>query len=247
VIPPWAFEYPAEFYKGRNQCRYQLRSEAPYVIPHLTAIARYGIDFMPSFLSAGVPFPAVCSNDLIDWERGFLRLLLPSEDGLVTMPTLFLTLLTHFLEAVACGSSTDTYSPRLYRRFLYPRVSGSDILPLGIFDPLRIISTFIDTLDRLWSHRHSINFSEFVSFRFEGLGLLTGKRSGQVIEETLMAYCGGYVTDKGKCGYSPLIKGENSPCMCGRLICPQCGFCRKGCTRLKGMNRLGNDADMNDP
>jgi hypothetical protein len=123
-----------------------------------------------------------------------------------------------------------------YRRFLFAEPEGCERLPLGIYDSLCLISDFISTLDLLWDNRTLIRFPDYESFWFSGLGLLSGMRRGSQSREAILAYCGGVIPGKGKCGYSPLVKGSHETCrLCGKLICPKCGYCEEACRR-RGMS-----------
>ena len=99
-------------------------------------------------------------------------------------------------------------------------------MPLGIYDPLKTINDFIGTLVTLWSNRETVSLEKFELFKFNGLGLLQGKKLGCNNYETILAYCGGFVDRKGKCGNSLLIIGENESCPeCGKSICEKCNHC----------------------
>ena len=124
------------------------------------------------------------------------------------------------------------YSPQRYLEVLY--LSGMQINPLKLYDPLNIIKDFCDTLQILWDNRQASRLDEFKIFKFSGQGLLKGKRTeSEYIMTTILAYCGGWVDGMGKCGFSPLAIGREQNCpVCGRLICPKdnCGFCTDRCS-----------------
>jgi hypothetical protein len=71
---------------------------------------------------------------------------------------------------------------------------------------------------------------DFQSFRFRGEGILCGRRAGTSGEIRMFAYCGGQVQGKGKCGYAPLLIGQEKTCsQCDYLVCPRCKSCRADC------------------
>jgi hypothetical protein len=226
VIPPWAFEYPPEFYNSRNLGRGELRECGYSGMAPLNEFRRFCTNPLPAFLFAGLPLPSHWDKELSPWEVDFYRSLLPLNEETVSMPVLFLTLLTHFIKMASKESDVAGYHPAKYRLFLFSENDQQCNRPLGLHDPLDIIRNLLSTLEVLWSHRDAIRFHEFGRFDFQGLGMLRGTRRGTRRTETILAYCGGLVSGKGKCGYSPLIIGQNPTCeVCNKLICPKCGYC----------------------
>lgn len=127
-------------------------------------------------------------------------------------------------------SESMTYSPIKYKKFLFFERDKSFMFPLGITDPLNIINSFIDTLNEVWNYKDQLKC--FNLFRFQGLGLLQGKRHNSDKLETIIAYCGGFIDGQGKCGNTPLIIGRENTCeLCGKLICPRCNYCSNDCRR----------------
>lgn len=232
VIPPWAFELPCAFYSRRNASRERLRAHSYDGTPALAEFQAAGVNAIMAFLSAGVGLPTSWAGNLVAWEQEFYNRLLPKSEESVSMPTLFLTLLTHFLE-MAVREPFAGCEPSAYRRFLFSGNESGNLLPLGIYDPLGLIDEFVSTLETLWAHRSTIRFDEYESFRFSGLGLLGGIRRGTKRGESILAYCGGYLPERGKCGFSPLIIGVHRTCpSCRKLICSKCGYCAAACSGL---------------
>lgn len=242
VIPPWAFEYPAEFYHSRNASRRRLQEHDTSRTASFKELQNGGHNPLPAFLLAGLPLPSSWEADMSPWESTLYRLLLSEKETAVTMPTLFLTLLTHFLVMTSQVSEQPDFDPSRYRSFVYASGDVQRKRPLGVFDPLGIVDDLVTTLQTLWAGRQTIQFDDFESFDFRGLGLLRGTRRSTGKAVTILAYCGGYVQametcgynvqPMGRCGYSPLIVGKDGTCPqpgCGRLVCEKCGYCRDKC------------------
>jgi hypothetical protein len=252
-IPSWMFEFPEKFYETRNQCRLQLQ-DVP--IEQIPTIAECRVNPVPAYLASGINLPDVWKTDLRDWQIDFYNRIRPRDNSIVTMPVLFLALLTHFLEAVTQDEKWKEYNPGQYLQLLYANVSTDENwqMPLGIFDPLGTIESFIETLSILWNNKEHTNLKEFELFKFNGVGLLEGKRLNKQKYETILAYCGGFIEGKGKCGNNPLILGKHQSCPgCGKLICEKCGHCSATCSlcggRMQNIAKESNNvaADIDYP
>ncbi len=235
VIPPWVFEYPEKFYEEQRKVRNKLKefcNSQDMEYPDLKELEELDKNPIPAFLVCGIPLPSQWKNALSEEQQKFVDKLLhkKKEFNRISLPILFLSLLTHFIEMVS--SDCKDYDPNLYRQLIF---TDNKKMPAGFYDPLEIISSFIETTSVLWK-KDSIRFHEFESFRFLGLGLLTGKRKGE--DKTILAYCGGKdpKRNNAKCGKYPLIKGREKTCSCGKLICPECRFCSVNCEEYK--NRI---------
>ena len=119
------------------------------------------------------------------------------------------------------------------------KVLGSSDTPLFIFDPTKSVDGLVNSLSILWGHRNR-ELDEIKAFKLRNLNILQGKKSTQnSIWVTLLAYCGGFYNGR-PCGNTPLVIGLDrcSPCMYGRLICPECGYCCQKCEeeRAKELN-----------
>lgn len=232
-IPRWMFEFPVKFYEKRNIQRSILKQVALETIPTIALCEKNGFNPIPAYLSSGINVPDVWIPELRDWQIDFYNRIRPRDDKVVSMPVLFLALLIHFLEALTQGNRVKEYEPIKYRQLFYADLPLSEIpqAPLGIFDPLGTIDSLIETLSILWNDKEHINLREFELFKFNGVGLLEGKRVHKQNYETILAYCGGFIDGKGKCGNNPLILGKHESCTeCGKLICDQCGYCNSNCS-----------------
>jgi len=238
-IPRWLFEFPEKFYETRNKQRSILQQAAIEQVPTIELCEEKGINPIPAYLSSGISLPDVWKTDLRDWQIDFYTRIRPCDKTVVTMPVLFLTLLVHFLESVTQEKNWKEYDPEQYRQLLYANSSTDQQMPLGIFDPLGTIESFIETLSILWSNKEHTNLREFELFKFNGVGLLEGKRRNKQKYESILAYCGGFVEGKGKCGNNPLILGKHESCpSCGKLICEECGHCSANCQQEIGGVKL---------
>jgi len=241
-IPRWLFEFPEKFYETRNKQRSILQQAALEQMSTIALCEEKGINPIPAYLSSGINLPDVWKTDLRDWQIDFYTRIRPCDKTVVNMPVLFLALLVHFLESVTQEKNWKEYDPEQYRQLLYANSSTDQQMPLGIFDPLGTIESFIETLSILWSNKEHTNLREFELFKFNGVGLLEGKRRNKQKYETILAYCGGFIEGKGKCGNNPLILGKHECCpSCGKLICEECGHCSANCQQCeKRMKRTPN-------
>ena len=247
-IPRWLFEFPEIFYATRNQQLSILQRVAIEQVPTIANCEKAGVNPIPAYLASGINLPEAWKTDLKDWQIYFYSTIRPRDNSVVTMPVLFLALLVHFLEAVTQDNKWNEYEPENYRQLLYAELPANENLqmPLGIFDPLGTIESFIETLSILWSNKEHTNLREFELFKFNGVGLLEGKRLSKQKYETILAYCGGFIEGKGKCGNNPLILGKHESCpACGKLICEQCGHCSATCQQCeKRMKSMSNSSDF---
>lgn len=232
MLPPWVFNYPARFYEQEEIRTY--RTAIARVLEHdppaWPALKRLSLNPLPLYLQQG-SLPEVWRAELNGWETQLAERIIAQ--ARTSLPDLFLTLLTDFLEAIQ--EERAGFDPSRYRQFIYPRTALRDEmawhhLPLGIFDPLESIKSLIQTLELLWQNRALSRLSEFTRFQFIGAGLLRGMREDDTTRTTLLAYCGGYTPKHGPCGNTPLILGREEACRaCGYLICKMCGHCSGGC------------------
>jgi cold shock CspA family protein len=233
-LAPWLFDYDHYFYEQRNSLLKQFAELTEDCIPKPEDMSFLGNNAYPLFLASSQSFPPQWCAELANWQIEFSKLLLELPVKPITLPFLFLSLLQHFLSMLR--DEQNGYEPVLYSSMLFASLDPRKRRPLGIYDPLAIINSFISTLQILWANRNTAEISGFTRFKFNGHGLLLGKRSPQdKCWTTLLAYCGGRIEHKGKCGYEPLVIGRESNCHnCGKLICPKenCGFCSQGCERL---------------
>jgi hypothetical protein len=191
---------------------------------------------LPIYANKSIPLP--WQKNISDWEKLLINLLYRPDNKLLNLPHLFMAILKHFLTMLS--TNNIEYHPNKILTLLNLNRSRRgyslrerSINPLKIYDPLNIISNFCETLGIVWDNRRQANLTGFKVFKFDGRGLLSGKRSADDSHSTtILAFCGGWIQGQGKCGYSPLVIGKDSNChYCGKLICPQdnCGYCSSNC------------------
>lgn len=243
-LPPWVFEFGSAFYKERDEILAQVTCintptelwESRSAETLSTMGNKHSI--VPILIASGVIVENYWSRKSFRaWEWNFMQKIRSWRSGIgLSLPFLYCTVLTHFLEIVASKRFPPDYSPKEYRRMLFFDHSSRN-LPLFIFDPLKTIDALITTLTILWeTNREAIR--GYHIFRLRRLNILEGKPSGTESDwKTLVAYCGG---ERGgtKCGLSPLVLGDTVDgkrvlqCpSCGKLICPNCDFCMWDCKR----------------
>ena len=250
-LPPWVFSSPRRFDDIPSVLQY--RSSIARVLEHdapdRQALARLGLNPLPLYLQHGATLPAGWVEDLSEWAGFVAHRLTHHIRG--SLPRLFLTLLTDFLDAVQ--TDRTGYTPAHYRAFLFPTTSTTPQLqpswktiPFGIFDPLESVESLVVSLERLWEHRATSRLSDFVEFQLTGSGLLRGRRRDHQARITLLAYCGGWIQKRGRCGNSPLILGEHQSCAeCCYLVCDACGHCSERCEAR--VRRQESTAPPGDP
>ena len=228
-LPPWLFDYGDKFYVEQRKIIFKFKALLDSNIPDWDDIKIAKVKIFPLFIAAKRSIPNKWQSYVPTWKVDFVNNFINVPEENISLPYLFLGLLKHFLKNI--GEKDETYSPKDYKDLLY--TSSSETQPLKIYDPLNIIRDFCTTLQILWENREIANLNQFTMFKFNGQGLLQGKRvhSDRVLT-TILAYCGGRVEKKGKCGYRPLIVGRHKNCSaCGKLICPKddCRFCSINC------------------
>ena len=188
---------------------------------------------IPAFLIAGMEVPKRYREELLEWQNWYMdKIIAKSKAGELILPWLYLFTFHHFLDAITNLGSAESmgYSPEGYNELLFYSENIAE-RPASLIDPVRVLKTLIETLNTLWGSRHSTNLVSLRSFVFRGEGLLRGiDRQGRKV--TVLAYCGGFIKGKGKCGHSPLVIGQQETCRnCQMLICDKCGHCSERCKR----------------
>jgi hypothetical protein len=232
IVPPWLYDYPRHFYQYHNAAYAQFRKLIGADLPSYAILQQWKLNPLPALIGAGLELPHKWAAELTRHELELFRRLMPAPGQHVTLPETFLTILTHFLEQLQDEPPQD-FNPDVYEKMLYMQHSVSGRMrPLGLHDPLHLCWALCDALKTLWQHNAAQGMMRFRTFHFGGLGLLRGTRQDTGEKVTLLAYCGGSIPGKGKCGYSPLIWGEHETCPeCNHLICPEqdCRHCSDNC------------------
>ena len=263
AFPAWLFDFPERWYREFDDRSRALRESSGWPSDEQIRIIfdeRSRLALVPKLLAARIDLPQSIAELLDPWQRALCLKLNRFKPKRITLPQLFLTVLSDFLNKLQ-GAPTS-FSPAGYRELIFDIARrGSKTTygpPLGLADPLELIEGLCGSIEVLWQHRQALELGRFVSFRFSGLGLLQGRVSAQSPWETILAYCGGWVRSEaatdgfsptgfekgqklGRCGNSPLVLGKESLCpVCHKLICGKCGFCSQSCEdSRKGENIPG--------
>lgn len=242
-LPPWLFDYKTKaFYSYQKEAILQLKNLNSSDLPDWDEIQLLNINPIPLCIATKISLPRQWKSYLSNWQQSFISRFqkIPSER--ITLPYLFLTLLSHFLDMLRFND--DSFHPKKYNKLLYSE--EYEFHPLGIYDPLNIIKEWCETLSILWDNRYQSRISEFKIFEFDGKGLLKGKRDNGDLLTTIIAYCGGSVDGKVQCGFTPLILGKHDYCPgCGKLICPKCGHCNDTCPQRSQRQRFTGNTSSN--
>lgn len=217
-LPPWVFDYPDYVYTQRDKARKELKN-----FPNLDSLKSAPIEFnlIPVSIAVDIDLTEILGDKISEeWELLFLdQLRKRIEKHGLSLPFLFLTILTHFLNMAHSPKTSSDFKPDRYREFLFYK--GSDT-PLGIYDPLKTIGALINNLITLWT---AGSIRQFRQFKLRSFNILWGKSNPNENRwTTLIAYC-------RECGKNPLVLGEAKICKRRSLICPEpdCGFCCPTC------------------
>lgn len=244
-FPPWAFDFPDEFYSFRRRIQKSMRDLLTGDIPNLIdlSLVDQNRDYLQIslslFLSSNRSIPEKWLKDI---DQSFIRFseileVLSGDDiSSVTLPCLFLAITYHFLEN--CLQASPDYKPTMYEDLLF--LPSNPLFPLGIRDPLSTIKEFCKILNKVWENcRDEIH--KFKSYRFTLSGIMTGLNRETGEWETIIAYCGRPAQrQSAPCGNEPLYLGHDSTCpICGKLICKKCNFCSKPeyCSRARDIEK----------
>lgn len=229
-LPGWLFDYPKEFYAGREKGVMQLeecKRLLGYAQRHSASDVKYPTSIWGNCVSGLSHTEQKVAQTFIEMKK---------KCGL-DRGAIFLTCLGLCLESA--GDPSFNLAPSDLRKFLFLEgESHRQLQPLGALDPMGFVEELISSLEIVFQ-RSQKELSAFCSFRLAGKGLLQGKnRQGQW--KTILAYCGGEVRGYGvKCGNSPLVLGLHHSCRkCGKLICDKCGFCGTACSDCYSSNRI---------
>lgn len=248
-LPPWIFDYPASYYVKRDEALFRVIETVSlddWMQSHRNPV--------PVYLALGLEPPMEWQEKMqYTWQADFIQCILRShkEFGL-SLPVVFLTILTHFLDmAVNQSQVSGGYNPMEYRNLLF--ATRNDSSPLFLHDPLETVDSLIETLTILWNTQ-SDRIQDYSSFRLVSSGILRGRlKNDPNKEQSLVAYCGGTTKDKSPCGNVPLVLGKHQHCKkCGKLICDKCGYCSRQCPdnaiRQANFNppQISNVAQYND-
>lgn len=225
-IPGWLFEYPDRYYKGRAEAVTLMQvlmqtGHSEWLLPGQWLVAKalgqglgapFNQDQLPTELGELIETCGLAKRCLIVYAMGAtLRALIDGEDAV--------SLIARIRKAVSIGQS-----------------SHSGWNACGLEDPLgyvdRFLWAFTELADGIEPYISSIRI-----FRLTGPEVLIAEmKDGS--RWTMLAYCGGWVVDKGRCGSSPLVVGRQEHCgKCRHLICSDCFFCSEKCKPEHALRR----------
>jgi hypothetical protein len=237
-LPPWYFDFPDAWYREfESICAQLLRTDSP---DENEMRLLYGNDFrafpIPKYLAAQIALPNWVLEGMAPWMRVLVSKIQSACTPRPRLAHLFLLLLTDFLSQIQ-EDCVEFYEPSAYLRVLFEECASPESpasrRPLGIEDPLGTIRTLCESLQQLWIARAHLELGRFAQYRLSGGGILQGRVRQDLPWETVLAYCGGRIDGKGRCGCSPLILGVESQCpACRKLICRSCGYCSESCKGL---------------
>ena len=235
-LPPWVFDYSEYAYTERDNALKELKN-----FTNLASLkgAAFKFNLIPVGIVADIDLTEILDNEALDlWERNFLdKLRNRIEKYGLSLPFLFLTILTHFLDMAESSETVSDFKPENYRKFLFYK--GRSNKPLGIYDPLKTIDALIEALSTLWTADDGL-IRKFRVFKLMSFNILQGKSNlNDSPWTTLIAYCGGRLENGSACGKNPLVLGESKRCKRGKLVCPDCDFC---CNMCKGERSPTNNA-----
>ena len=234
-VPPWYFDFPDAWYREFDEGCTQLRlAELPDAIEmQLLYEGRSSLVPLPQYIAAQLELPAWLLETMAPWVRTLVGQLQDACKPRAKLAHLFLLLLTDFLSKIR-QPPVISYEPSFYLRLLFQADGPTGEIslrgPLGIEDPLGTIRTLCESLQQLWTAREHLKLERFTEYRLSGGGILQGRERRGHPWETVLAYCGGYVQGKGRCGCAPLVLGRERQCSaCRKLICNKCHYCSDGC------------------
>lgn len=143
-------------------------------IPEWEDIQLLNINVLPIFIEARIDLPEQWKHylDLAKWKIDLISRFNKIHLEKITLPYVFLTLLSHFLDTFRSGSTS--FHPAEYKELIYYQSH-----PLGIYDPINTINELCDTLSIIWDNKHKTKIDEFKIFRFKGTGLLEGRKDSK--------------------------------------------------------------------
>ena len=229
--PVWAFDNRVEWFTDSQKAREVIKEFIGQLTEELTPLLDENL--IPIFIGCGEEVPKDLRKNLHPWQHWFLEKLEKSSNHL-SLPWLYLFTFQHFIDAVTNMKEAESkgYDPVGYRSLLF--FSNYMCRPLGIVDPVGALYQLTKTLSILWENRHDAQLANLSNFVLKGEGLLraTDYQGNKV---TVVAYCGGILEKRGKCGNFPLIRGKHGNCAdCGMLICDKCEHCSDACKAKRG-------------
>ena len=240
--PLWVFNNSLELFTEQKNALSSFKDHFGKVDSEHWTYCKYKL--IPVILGSGLEIPEYFKRDLLPWEIWYLEKISNQvKSKNFSLPWLYLFTFHHFIDAVTKLNAAELqgYNPSGYVKILFSSYASDTIFldytsvlsdsdrPVCLIDPVGVIESLISTLGTLWENRRAAKLGSLKSFVLRGEGLLSAIDSnGRKV--TVLAYCGGFIEGKGKCGNSPLIIGKNKTCpTCHMLVCDKCGYCSNQC------------------
>lgn len=220
VFPPWIFDYPDYVYRERTEALKDFRVTVEEHKQVVKEMLEEMSELLPIMAAAGVEIPV--TGDETQKVIFAAKLANKVREHGLSLPIIYLTVLCHFLDMARSDSPGWDGPKALYKQCLF--IHADQRKPLGIDDPLRVISGLIEVLEQLWNDGGKNHLGEFKAFNLVNFNILRGEKKSSEWK-TLVAYC-------GNCGKYPLVIGKEKNCEnCGKLIC-DCGYCSDNCPEV---------------
>ena len=226
-MPPWSFDYPEIYYKKRNT--------------NISFLKALNYDAMRPVFSELKPTIPICI--LAGWDhledfapacQAEAKHLLKRFNDVRNLrrPILFMHVLSRFVD---CMHKNRSFPASEIKECIYFSFDGKKECPLGIKDPLAVISDLINLLAEVDSLHIDKGIRGYKYFRLGNPHIFQGKKEREGRYKTIYAYCGGrHLITNASCGTNPIYMGMNSIEMhcreCDKLVCVHCGFCSRDCT-----------------
>jgi hypothetical protein len=223
-LPPWVFDYPDYCYKKIQ--------DSIKIFQNITSsginlgLHKHG-NFYPLLLVAGFhPNESINFKEIPEKESNFLcKIAELVRNDKLTLGNLYLLILKNIILQIK--QNLIEFLPVSLIKYIF--IANNYYLPLVVFDPLKIIYTLIHSLNSLCEAILE-SVEHFDKFKLLSLNILIARSPSNDKWYTLLAYCGGFIKEKGKCGFAPLVFGNHKTCeKCLKLICPECNFCSAQC------------------
>jgi hypothetical protein len=236
-FPPWIFSYPPEFYLASVKA---IANLTELELPDFGQLKKQRYNWIaPTVLSGHPSLTSIFQTSDPHFVR-FSEVVSASREKFgISLPGVFLSVLTYFLKVCRTAEYHGDFDPKLFEKVLYHNSSKKKDYPFGVLDPLLTIASLIKSISVLWSTNREI-ITNYSQFRLGGGLILQGRGANPGDKwQTLVANCGGWIKDGPKCGNYPLVAGKNANCpSCGHLIChdERCGFCSSDCPSERARN-----------
>ena len=235
-IPPWLYVYPNLLLKKTKNINYNLnflsKSQLNLINDDLNIF-----HYLANKICFHKKYKYLIKKDI---NLNLFNKILSIEQ--LNLPHIYLTLVTNFIIYFKKKPNFDFDLEELLN-ILYSKdhlVNNNFQYPMLVYDPLETIYKLVNLFDDLYKYKEKIDFKNYEMFKFKAEGILRGKKYNESHWQTIFAYCGGRIKEKGKCGYFPLIYGIHKHCkVCGYLICNEdiCDYCSSNCTRFINANK----------